>query len=125
ETPAVEAEAPVTAAPPEPARPSTQPAAQPAAKIGGAPANEEPAKEAATTAEPPPAPSRSAFPLRPPLAGPGTPSMPVIRGPAIPVRSAPPPPKPGQILSGPRQPMPPGAETPRPVPGVGAAPPAA
>src|SRR5258706_11648774 len=66
------------------------------------------------------APARLAPPLRPPLAtgsqaGPLTPT--ISRGASIPVKPAPPAPRPGQILSGPRQPMPPGVgETSRPAP---------
>ncbi|HLH44045.1 MAG TPA: translation initiation factor IF-2, partial [Bryobacteraceae bacterium] len=76
----------------------------------------ETAKDAAET----PAPPKPAPPVRPPLAG-GAPLTPPLMTPAqkgviIPSRPAPPPPKPGQILSGPRQPLPPGlAEIPRPV----------
>src|SRR5258705_7774973 len=69
----------------------------------------------------PPAPVRPAFPLRPPLATGQTaaPSAPAVRGVVIPSRPAPPPPKPGQLLSGPRQPMPPTtADAPRPAPGM-------
>src|SRR5712691_4782694 len=54
---------------------------------------------------------RATHPLRPPLAsGPGAASPAGIlnRASIIPSRPAPPAPKPGQILSGPRQPMPPG-----------------
>ena len=110
-------------------------------------------KEAATEI---PAPARPSHPLRPPLAGPlagtGSPAQPpaaqitpsasipvappIARGTPIPARPAPPAapaPKPGQIISGPRQPLPaglgeppkappavaiPGA--PRPTPGVAA-----
>src|SRR5579862_7113065 len=59
-----------------------------------------------------PAPVRPAFPLRPPLASgqPGGPNAPANRGPVIPSRSGPPAPRPGQILSGPRQPIPPMAD---------------
>src|SRR5436190_15338836 len=66
-----------------------------------------------------PAPVRPAFPLRPPLATgqPGGPHAPANRGPVIPSRSAPPPPRPGQILSGPRQPM---ADAARPAPAASA-----
>src|ERR1700676_3150193 len=68
-----------------------------------------------------PAPVRPAFPLRPPLATgqPAAPSAPAVRGVVIPSRPIPPPPKPGQILSGPRQPMPSTtADAPRPAPGI-------
>jgi translation initiation factor IF-2 len=52
--------------------------------------------------------SRKPLPLRPPLAGGGPPISPPLRTaiPARPVPTAPATPKPGQILSGPRQPMP-------------------
>jgi translation initiation factor IF-2 len=64
------------------------------------------------------APARLAPPLRPPLAT-GSPAVPLTppigRGASIPVKPAPPAPKPGQILSGPRQPMPPGSEVSRPA----------
>ncbi len=76
------------------------------------PATPEPARPAASALlenSEAPAPVRPAFPLRPPLATgqPGGPNAPANRGPVIPSRSAPPPPRPGQILSGPRQPIPP------------------
>ncbi|MSV35491.1 MAG: translation initiation factor IF-2 [Bryobacterales bacterium] len=111
--------APVTAA--EPAIPQ---------KSGAAPVADTVAKQPAP-AEPPAAPIRPTFPLRPPLATgqpltpplehatahtgpvpppaalPSLPSIPVSRGPMIQTRTAPPAPKPGQILSGPRQPLPP------------------
>src|SRR5580704_7103978 len=65
-----------------------------------------------------PAALRPAFPLRPPLATgqPGGSNAPANRGPVIPSRSGPPVPRPGQILSGPRQPIPPMADTPRTSP---------
>ena len=104
--------------------------APPVAKTAPAPVTPEPARPAAAapaeTSEAPPTPVRPAFPLRPPLATgqPGAPSAPVNRGPVIPSRSAPPPPRPGQILSGPRQPMPsPVSDAPKPAPRMSAAPP--
>jgi len=56
-----------------------------------------------------PQPPRPAHPLRPPLAmgQPGGPSAHTVRAPAIAARPVPAP-RPGQILSGPRQPLPPG-----------------
>ena len=74
EPPAVSKSAPPSA-PPEPARPTVS-----------APVENSEA----------PAPVRPAFPLRPPLATgqPSSPSAPVNRGPVIPSRSAPPPPRP-------------------------------
>jgi translation initiation factor IF-2 len=117
----------------EPVRQPEARVAEPApavAKAAPAPVAPEPARPAASapveTAEAAPAPVRPAFPLRPPLATgqPGAPSAPVNRGPVIPSRSAPPPPRPGQILSGPRQPMPsPVSDAPKPAPGLSAAPP--
>ncbi len=102
----------------------------PVAKTAPTPLAPEPARPAAAapieTPEAAPAPVRPAFPLRPPLATgqPGAPSAPVNRGPVIPSRSAPPAPRPGQILSGPRQPMPsPVSDAPKPAPGLSAAPP--
>ncbi|HUA21816.1 MAG TPA: translation initiation factor IF-2 [Bryobacteraceae bacterium] len=54
-------------------------------------------------------------PLRPPLAaGGGAPVHPPLRTTPLPARPAPPPPRPGQILSGPRQPMPQAAASPTP-----------
>ncbi len=59
-------------------------------------------------------------PIRPPLAaGGGAPVHPPLRTGPIPARPAPPPPRPGQILSGPRQPLPastPAAPPPSPMP---------
>src|SRR5665213_2256684 len=78
------------------------------------------AQEVPTEVAPPPAPR--AAPLRPPLAsGPGSAHVPHVperpiappvapRGIPIPARPAPPAPRPGQILSGPRQPLP-GSDT--------------
>src|SRR5579864_7709457 len=61
-------------------------------------------------------------PIRPPLAaGGGAPVHPPLRSGPIPARPAPPPPRPGQILSGPRQPLPavtPGIPPPMPPPAV-------
>jgi translation initiation factor IF-2 len=100
------------------------PAPRPAAKVEPVPAPEAP-KEAAP--EEHAAPARPSHPLRPPLAAGGvghpTPIVPpVSRGipiPAKPVPSAPAAPKPGQILSGPRQPLPPGlGEMPKTPPSV-------
>jgi translation initiation factor IF-2 len=102
----------------------------------------EPNKEVA--AEPPPAAARPVHPLRPPLASHSAPSMPLPHAPAVPhpSPSAPhaapaapaqppiargsaipakpvPSPKPGQILSGPRQPLPAGlGELPKTPPAV-------
>jgi translation initiation factor IF-2 len=60
-----------------------------------------------------PAAAKPALPIRPPLASTAAPQKPTT----IPSRPVPPPPKPGQILSGPRQPLPPGlADTPKIVP---------
>ena len=61
-------------------------------------------------------PLASGQPIMPPLSsGPGQPTAPVSRGPVIPSRTAPPAAKPGQILSGPRQPLPASSpEPPRP-----------
>jgi len=122
EAPAAEPEA---APLPEPVRP------QPVGKTESAPAVEarkEPAEE-------PPAPAARVHPLRPPLASTGSPVHPPIQqshpapaapppspqpaapaasGPATPSRGATipakpvPAPRPGQIISGPRQPLPPG-----------------
>src|SRR5690348_4320758 len=84
----------------------------PVSKSAPPPAPTEPVKPAVSasieTTEAP-APVRPAFPLRPPLATgqPAGPNAPANRGPVIPSRSAPPAPRPGQILSGPRQPIPP------------------
>jgi translation initiation factor IF-2 len=99
ETPAPHVEEPVRVAPTE-ARP------QPVARVEISPA--ETPREAAVEEA---APVRTAPPLRPPLstgsaAGPGAPH--IGRGAAIPVKPSIPLPKPGQILSGPRQPMPTG-----------------
>ncbi|HEV8147468.1 MAG TPA: translation initiation factor IF-2 [Bryobacteraceae bacterium] len=123
--PAREAEAPAPAAPeadtprrPAPASITEQPAhvepqrPQPAARV------EAPAEASKETVEES-APARLAPPLRPPLAT-GSPAAPltppISRGASIPVKPAPPAPKPGQILSGPRQPMPPGvSEVQRPA----------
>ncbi len=77
--------------------------------------------------EPAPAAGLHSAPVPPlasgqPSAGPGSPAN---RGPVIPSRPAPPAPKPGQILSGPRQPLPPGlADLPKSTPGLGAPSPA-
>src|ERR1700693_4830935 len=62
-------------------------------------------------------------PIRPPLAaGGGAPVHPPLRSGPIPARPAPPPPRPGQILSGPRQPLPaaatPGVPPPMPPPAM-------
>ena len=117
-------------------------------KVGTTPAPEPVAKES-VSAEPPLAPVRATAPLRPPLstgppltpplghaaaravplpppvAGP-LPSIPVSRGPVIQPRAAPPAPRPGQILSGPRQPLPPEVtEALKSAPSVGASPAAA
>jgi len=99
----------------EPAPPVAKAAPPPAAPETTRPAAAAPVE----TTEAAPTPVRPAFPLRPPLATgqPGAPSAPVNRGPVIPSRSAPPPPRPGQILSGPRQPMPaPVSDAPKPSP---------
>ncbi|HTR39109.1 MAG TPA: translation initiation factor IF-2 [Bryobacteraceae bacterium] len=54
-------------------------------------------------------------PLRPPLAaGGGAPVHPPLRTTPLPARPAPPAPRPGQILSGPRQPLPPSTASPMP-----------
>jgi len=102
---------------------------QPVFKSERAPAAPEAlAEPAPREAEPqaPPAEPRAAHPLRPPLAsGPGVASPPSIvnRTSVIPSRPAPPAPRPGQILSGPRQPMPPGVtDVPRTPPAIGVAP---
>jgi translation initiation factor IF-2 len=59
--------------------------------------------------------AKPALPIRPPLASTLAPQKPAT----IPSRPAPPPPKPGQILSGPRQPLPPGlVDTPKIAPRV-------
>ena len=100
-----------------------------AAKVERAPAIPEayiePAQREAEPQTQPAAP-RAAHPLRPPLAGgPGAASPAGIlnRTSVIPSRPAPPPPKPGQILSGPRQPMPPGVtDALRTPPTIGVAP---
>ena len=56
-------------------------------------------------------------PIRPPLStGPSAPLHPPLRTGAIPARPVPPAPRPGQILSGPRQPLPPGIPAPQPPP---------
>ncbi|HXP86892.1 MAG TPA: translation initiation factor IF-2 [Bryobacteraceae bacterium] len=66
-------------------------------------------------------PPQRVAPLRPPLAT-GSPLVPplvsqtIARGATIPVKPAPPPPKPGQILSGPRQPLPSGLAPSGPAP---------
>src|SRR5579864_2772035 len=60
---------------------------------------------------------RKVAPLRPPLSsGASAPIHPPLRTGPVPARPAPPPPRPGQILSGPRQPMP-AATPPPPMPG--------
>ncbi|HEV8412713.1 MAG TPA: translation initiation factor IF-2 [Bryobacteraceae bacterium] len=84
----------------EPSRPYSAPRHEPVAEAPPAAPREAPAE-----AVPPPAP-RSA-PLRPPLAA-GQPFVPPVapRGIPIPARPSPPAPRPGQILSGPRQPLP-------------------
>jgi len=89
------------------------PPVPPAAKSERAPVTPEALAESAPKeAEPQarPADSRAIHPLRPPLAsGPGASPAGILNRPSvIPSRPAPPTPKPGQILSGPRQPMPPG-----------------
>ncbi len=125
--PVTEPVAPVAAAPPTPS-----PAAEP---VAGQPDAQQAAQPAApASGSPPPAPR--AMPLRPPLAGlMGTPPAPkespaappppppavtpTIPAPpprtiAIPAKPVPPP-RPGQILTGPRQPLPPNApDAPRP-----------
>ncbi|HEV1288385.1 MAG TPA: translation initiation factor IF-2 [Bryobacteraceae bacterium] len=126
----------------EPVR--TQPAAKPSAPRAEAPVAEHIAKEpeAKIAEEVAAAPVRLAPPLRPPLstgqfsppsiplphaprvtpaapaAAPGPAAGPVPRGTAIPARPVPSP-RPGQILSGPRQPMPAGmGEAPKAPPSV-------
>jgi translation initiation factor IF-2 len=108
----------------EPARQSAIAVEEPApvAKSAPAPVAPEPAKPTASAPaekSEAPAPVRPAFPLRPPLATgqPGGPNAPANRGAVIPSRSGPPPPRPGQILSGPRQPM---ADAARPTPAASA-----
>src|SRR5712692_5923166 len=95
---------PVPSAAPKPASPApasfqAEPATTPP------PAAKEPEKE--TVADGSAILSRAVPPLRPPLAT-GSPIVPPVapRGIPIPARPAPPPPKPGQILSGPRAPLP-------------------
>src|SRR5712691_8550453 len=108
---------------------AARPAPSSIAKSEPTPIAEEAPKEPAPAVGLHSAPVRPAFPLRPPLAsgqpsptGPGSPSN---RGPVIPSRPAPPAPKPGQIISGPRQPLPPGlADLPKSAPGLGAPSPA-
>jgi translation initiation factor IF-2 len=95
-----------------------RPAAEPAKLVAAPVAKAEPVVEAPARTPPPAeeaAPARPVNPLRPPLAtGQSTgPLVPPVssqppRGVAIPAKPVPPAPKPGQILSGPRQPLPPG-----------------
>jgi translation initiation factor IF-2 len=90
------------AAPPKPGEPAVA-------------VEEKPAETHAKPAEEPrSAPARETQPLRPPLSM-GQPLVPPVapRGIPIPARAGPPPPKPGQILTGPRQPLPPMQEAPR------------
>src|SRR5581483_82345 len=88
----------------EPAPPVEQPRVS-GSKVEAAPEPPQSARE--TAPETPPAPAPRSAPLRPPLAS-GQPLSPPMapRGIPIPARPAPPAPKPGQILSGPRQPLP-------------------
>jgi translation initiation factor IF-2 len=122
--PAREVEAPAVPAAEMPGRHAPVIAEQPARVAHAEPQRPHPAARVEAPAEGPKetveesAPARLAPPLRPPLAT-GSPAVPltppISRGASIPVKPAPPAPKPGQILSGPRQPMPPGvSEAPRP-----------
>jgi translation initiation factor IF-2 len=115
ETLAEQAAAPVAvegrkeaARPPAPPRPEAPPPRPEAAPMPPAAAAPEPPEEAA--------PARPVQPLRPPIAT-GAPLVPPLgaRGIPIPARPVPPPPKPGQILSGPRQPLPGSIVEPRPA----------
>src|SRR5579872_750011 len=96
-----QAPAPVEAAPEPAHRP------QPVARIEPTPAPSETSKE---ISEEHAAPARPVHPLRPPLAtGHPTPvAPPISRGAPITAKPVPSAPKPGQILTGPRQPLPPG-----------------
>src|SRR5579884_941921 len=111
--PAAEAETPEDA-PATPTPPPSSAAAlpsQPAPEAAAPAASEEPARPRPT-------------PLRPPLVGGGPPVSPPLLTtiPAKPVPTAPIGPRPGQILSGPRQPLPP-TVPPAPAPPAAAAPP--
>ncbi|HLG97476.1 MAG TPA: translation initiation factor IF-2 [Bryobacteraceae bacterium] len=101
------------------AKPAPAPAAEPAAPPAAETSDGAVAHAMEEQARPKPAP------IRPPLAtGGSAPLHPPIRPTPIPARPAPPPapgPRPGQILSGPRQPLPP----PPPAPAAPAAPVAA
>src|SRR5204863_2389611 len=68
-----------------------------------------PAEEETALVKPGEDASPKPLPLRPPLSGGGPPITPPLRTaiPARPVPTAPASPRPGQILSGPRQPLPP------------------
>ena len=86
-----------------------------AAKAAPSPAPLAPAPAPVETNVAPVEEPRKIAPLRPPLsAGGSAPIHPPLRTGPIPARPAPPPPRPGQILSGPRQPLPAAAPTPPP-----------
>jgi translation initiation factor IF-2 len=117
-------EAPPPPAPqahPEPRTETTEaaPAAlpRPAVSEAPAPAPEAPAPEIPVKEAPEAAPRPAAQPLRPPLGGGGGPLVPPVAKRGIPIPPRPEAPKPGQIISGPRQPLPPSmVDAPRIVP---------
>jgi translation initiation factor IF-2 len=117
QSPAPEHEPPAIAAKSAPAHPAEAAAAAPPSENGSTSlAAEEPLR------------SKPA-PVRPPLAtGPSAPLHPPLRSSPVPARPVPPAPRPGQILSGPRQPLPsgiPAAPMPQiPHPSRASAPPA-
>ncbi len=91
--------------------PAPEPSHEPSVHEQEAVAEAPPSRELPVEAPPAPRPAPRAAPLRPPLASghaSGQPVAPPVapRGIPIPARPAPPAPKPGQILSGPRQPLP-------------------
>src|SRR5579872_1243887 len=81
---------------------TVRPAPEPVAAAPGAPVEPTPSAEEPSRMKP--------MPIRPPLSGGGAPIAPPLRSTVVhakPVPTAPSTPRPGQILSGPRQPLPP------------------
>ncbi len=120
-----------TAEPEAPEQETAPPAEAPVPVVEAARPAPEPQPSAPAAPVEPPAPAAEEpvrmkpMPIRPPLSGGGPPIAPPLRSTVLhakPVPTAPSTPRPGQILSGPRQPLPPSPSPTAPPPGMPAAP---